>query len=98
MLPKPERTPSRLPAKIFERAKAAGLHTNTHSQATIDSTGLENHFVSRHFIMRQKGRTKRYGKWTKLTIVCENSNHLIAAASAGTGPGTDCRYLPQAVK
>jgi hypothetical protein len=84
-------------ARIFDRAKTAGLQTNVHNQATIDSTGLENHFVSRHFIMRQKGRTKRYRKWTKLTIVCENNNHLIAAASVGTGPGTDCRYLPEAV-
>jgi hypothetical protein len=88
----------RLLAKIFDRAKAVGLNNKARSHAAIDSTGLENHFVSRHFIMRQKGRTKRYRRWTKLTIVCENASHLVAAASVGTGPGTDCRYLPEAVR
>jgi hypothetical protein len=88
----------RLLAKIFDKTRAIGLTDKTDDHATIDSTGLENHFVSRHFIMRQGSRSKRYRKWTKLTIVCQNENHLIAAASVGTGPSTDCHYLAQTVK
>ena len=88
----------RLLAKIFDSARAIGLSAQTASAASIDSSGLENHYVSRYFIMRQGRRSKRYRKWTKLTIVCQNQNHLIAAASVSIGPSTDSHYLPQTVR
>ena len=82
--------------RIFDLARHIGL-IDKHPKASIDSTGLENHFVSRHFIMRQKGRTTRYRRWTKLTIVGHNSSHLIAGASVNIGPSTDCHCLPDVV-
>jgi len=81
--------------KIFDLARAIGL-IDKQPEASIDSTGLENHFVSRHFIMRQKGRTTRYRRWTKLTIVGHNSSHLLAGASVSIGPSTDCHCLADA--
>lgn len=83
--------------EIFSDASTCGLIERL-PDASIDSTGLENHFVSRHFIMRQGKRTSRYRKWTKLTIVCHNKSHLIAAAVVSSGPSADCPYLPPAVR
>ena len=85
-------------AKIFDDARATGLINQQDNHACIDSTGMEDHFVSRHFIMRQTGRTKRYRRWTKLTIVCHSKTHLIAGALVGKGPSTDCHNLAPAVE
>ena len=81
---------------IFADARAYKL-INESSEASIDSTGLESRFVSRHFLMRQGKRTQRYRKWTKLTVVCDNASHLIAGAVVSVGPSNDCPYLPEAV-
>jgi len=72
--------------------KADGSHV-----CSIDSTGMENHYVSSHFLKRQGRRTAKYRKWTKLTVVCENKSHLIASAVVSMGPSTDCQYLKPAV-
>ena len=100
--PKGTATPSKkgawdsLLTSIFSIAKADGL-IEDRLDASIDSTGLESHFVSRHFLMRQGSRTHRYRNWTKLTIVCHNASHLIAASIVSTGPSNDCPYLASAV-
>lgn len=47
--------------------------------------------------MRQGKRTQRYRRWTKLTIVCHNASHLIAASIVSNGPSNDCPYLIPAV-
>lgn len=83
-------------AVIFSDARAYGLIDKL-PQASIDSTGLENHFFSRYFLIRQGKRTRRYRRWTKLTVVCHNASHLIAGVVVSIGPGTDSPYLPQAV-
>jgi transposase len=85
-------------AKIFDNARASGLISQQDSHACIDSTGLEDHFVSRHFIMCQNRRCRRYRRWTKLTIVCHSKTHLIAGALVGKGPSTDCHNLVPAVE
>jgi hypothetical protein len=85
-------------AAIFDYArdcrliKATGPHV-----CSIDSTGMENHYVSRHFLQRKGRRTAKYRRWTKLTAVCENQSYLIASAIVSTGPSTDCHYLRPAV-
>jgi hypothetical protein len=79
-------------AKQSRLIKSAGSHT-----CCIDSTGMENHYVSRHFLKRQGRRTTKYRPWTKLTAVCENRSHLIVSAVVSTGPSTDCHYLEPAV-
>jgi hypothetical protein len=87
----------RLQAAIFAYAKAAGL-IKPATEASIDSTGLESRFVSRHFLIRQGKRTHRYRKWTKLTIVADNASHLIAGAGVSIGPSNDSPLLPNAVR
>lgn len=86
-------------ATIFDAARDGGLIKASGSHiCSIDSTGLENHYVSRHFLQRKGRRTETYRKWTKLTAVCENRSHLIASALVSTGPCTDCQDLKPAVE
>jgi len=85
--------------KIFDQARSCGLIRPSPSHTCcIDSTGLENHYVSRHFLKRQGRKTRKYRRWTKLTVVCENKSYLIASAVVSSGPGTDCHYLEPAVR
>ena len=86
----------RLQTVIFRIASGIGL-TQEPAEVSIDSTGLESHFVSRHFLMRQGKRTRQYRRWTKLTIVCENNGHLIAGATVSKGPNNDAPFLPETV-
>jgi len=85
-------------AAIFDYAKSCCLIKSSGSHiCSIDSTGMENHYVSRHFLKRKGRRTAKYRLWTKLTVVCENQSHLLASAVVSTGPSTDCHYLKPAV-
>jgi len=85
-------------AAIFDHAKSCRLIKSNGSHiCSIDSTGMENHYVSRHFLQRKGRRTEKYRRWTKLTVVCENQSHLLASAVVSTGPSTDCHYLKPAV-
>ena len=60
----------------------------------MDSTGLESHHVSRHFLHRT-GRQKRHRRWPKLTLVVDNLTHLIASVVVGLGPKNDSPdFLP----
>jgi transposase len=84
---------------IFDHARDCRLIKTIGSHiCTIDSTGVENNYVSRHFLRRIGRRTAKYRKWTKLTIVCENQSYLIASALVSVGPSTDCHYLKPAVE
>ena len=86
-------------AAIFDYARDCRLIKTSGSHiCSIDSTGMENHYVSRHFLRRKGRRTAQYRRWTKLTVVCENQSHLIASAVISTGPSTDCHYLKPAVQ
>ncbi|HUN82559.1 MAG TPA: transposase [Phycisphaerae bacterium] len=58
-------------------------------EASVDATGLESHHVSRHFLARIRGRTKRYRRYPKLTAVIHHHSHLIVSALARQGPGND---------
>ena len=87
----------RIQAVIFKYATKVGLIQEP-TEASIDSTGLESHLVSRHFLVRQGKRTRKYRRWTKLTIVCEHNNHLIVGASVSVGPNNDAPWLPKTVR
>jgi len=82
---------------MFAEAEAQGL-IDEFPEASIDSTGLESSFVSRHFLMRQGKRTQKYRKWTKLTVVCHHQSHLIAGALVSVGPSNDNPYLSAVVR
>jgi len=85
-------------AAIFDYAKSCRLIKSSGSHiCSIDSTGMENHYVSRHFLKRKGRRTAKYRRWTKLTVVCENQSYLLASAVVSIGPSTDCHYLKPAV-
>lgn len=85
--------------KIFEQAGECGLTGQSCGHiCSADSTGLENHYVSRHFIMRQNCRTGKYRRWTKLLIVVDNDTHLIGSATVSAGPSTDCHQLQEVLE
>jgi len=91
-----KRAYDRLLGSVFDEAASCGL-IKQNCEVSIDSTGLESSFVSRHFLMRQGKRTSRYRRWTKLTIVGDNSSHLIAGATVSLGPSNDSPYLAPTV-
>lgn len=66
-------------------------------ESSIDSTGLQSSYVSRHFLMRCGKRTSRYQRWTKLTVVAHNASHLIAGSTVSIGPSNDNPSLAPAV-
>jgi hypothetical protein len=71
-------------------AHATGL-IEAKPEASIDSTGLEATMRSAHYARRLRDGARRYRvpKFPKLTIVCHNQSHLIAAALATVGPSYD---------
>jgi hypothetical protein len=67
--------------------------------AAIDSTGLEVGYTSYYFVRRRhvKGlsayRTMLYGRYPKLTVICNCRNHLILAVKTTRGPSPDMATL-----
>lgn len=91
-----KRAYDRVLTSVFQQAKRCGL-IDDKPEVSIDSTGLESSYVSRHFLMRAGKRTSRYRRWTKLTVVGHSVSHLIAGATVSTGPSNDCPYFAQTV-
>lgn len=80
---------------IFQRVARAGLLPDKPA-GSIDSTGLESHYVSRYFLKR-RSRLKQYRPWIKVTLVCEHSTHLVAAAVVNLAPTNDAAHFCDAV-
>ena len=80
---------------VFERATEGGLSAD--GAASLDATGLESRHISRHFLARS-GRMKRYRRYPKLTILCQNATHLIAGVSVRAGPCNDSPDLGPVVR
>ena len=78
----------RLLTAVFSIAKQCSL-IDEYPEASVDATGLESHHVSRHFLARIRGRTKRYRRYPKLTAVIHHHSHLIVSALAQQGPTND---------
>jgi len=53
--------------------------------------------ISRHFL-RRSGRMKRYRRYPKLTILCQNATHLIAGVAVRAGPCNDSPDLAPVVR
>lgn len=81
---------------VFDRANSSGL-TSDQNDVSIDSTGLESHHVSRHFLHRQQ-RNKQYTQCPKLTAVCDNETHLIAGIDLGLAPSADASSFEPAMR
>jgi transposase len=67
------------------------LRHNRPRTGIIDSTGLETHHSSQHYVYRVKKRFKRklYACWPKLSILCDQETHLIASAVVTLGSSPD---------
>ncbi len=76
----------------FGRAKKLGL-MDENPHVSVDATGLESHYVSRHFLARRRRgrprRTRQHQPWTKLTCVVHHASHLIAGLVIERGPCND---------
>jgi transposase len=68
------------------------------SEASIDSSGMESHHVSRYFVHRKGSRQDWYRPWLKLTIVILNQLHLILAALVDSGPSNDAPQFDPAIR
>jgi len=86
----------KLLAAIFEQVRAIGI-LNEHPEGAIDSTGLETHHISYHFVSCTKRPSYFRRTWPKITIVCDTQTHLIASCIVTRGPGYDFGLFEEAV-
>jgi hypothetical protein len=71
--------------------------------AAVDGTGLESRHVSRYYVRRKaKGgsgtQETAYSRYPKVVLVTDCSTHLVLAAIAGRGPGSDLVQFKAAIK
>ena len=59
------------------------------SEVAIDSTGLETHHISSHFVKCSKRPSYFRRTWPKITVVCDTRTHLIASCIVTRGPSYD---------
>ena len=94
----------KLLAAIFSNARTIGM-LEEESEAAIDSTGLETHHISCHFVKCSKRPSYFRRTWPKITVVCDTQTHLIASCIVTRGPSYDyglfqeplsraCKQLP----
>lgn len=81
---------------IFEQCFAMNLLDKA-PEGAIDSTGLETHHISSHFINCTKRPSYFRRKWPKITVVCDTATHLIASCIVTRGPSYDFDLFQQAV-
>jgi hypothetical protein len=86
----------KLLASIFKFAKDIGLLNET-PEAAIDSTGLEAHHISIHFVNCTKRPSFFRRTWPKMTIICDTDTHLIASCIVTRGPAYDCPLFEKAL-
>ena len=71
--------------------------------AAVDGTGLESRHVSRYYVKRKaKGgagtQETTYSKYPKAVLVTDCGTHMVLAAIAGRGPGSDLVQFKAAIK
>ena len=75
-------------AGIFSKAQALGM-LQEEAEGAIDSTGLETHHISSHFVKCRKRPSYFRRTWPKITVVCDTRTHLIASCIVTRGPSYD---------
>ena len=83
--------------QTIERCRQRGLISQP-PEASIDSSGMESHYVSRYFVHRKGSRQHAYRPWLKLTWVVLNPLHLILATQVARGPSNDAPQFDPAVR
>jgi hypothetical protein len=83
-------------ASIFKLAKEIGL-IKEQPEAAIDSTGLETHHISSHFVACTKRPSYFRRKWPKVTVICDTETHLIGSCIITGGPGYDFPLFEKAL-
>lgn len=68
------------------------------SEAAIDSTGLEAHHISYHFVNCTKRPPYFRRTWPKITVVCDTQTHLIASCIVTRGPSYDFGLFEEAIR
>jgi len=67
-------------------------------QAALDATGLESHYTSRYFLLRQKhGKTRRQKQYTTYplaSLLCDCASYLVLALATVRGPRSVVRQVP----
>jgi len=86
----------RLLNSIFKLAANIGLLDKA-SEAAIDSTGLETHHISRHFVNCTKRPSYYRRRWPKITAICDTKTHLIASCIVTRGPSYDFPLFEKAL-
>ena len=86
----------KLLAAIFNQVYAIGMLNET-PEAAIDSTGLETHHISHHFVNCTKRPSYFRRIWPKITVVCDTHTHLIASCIVTRGPSYDYDLFADAV-
>jgi len=86
----------KLLASIFEQSSAIGMLNET-PEGAIDSTGLETHHISYHFVNCTKRPSYFRRTWPKITVVCDTQTHLIASCIVTRGPSYDFGLFEDAV-
>jgi hypothetical protein len=86
----------KLLATIFNQVFAIGMLNET-PEAAIDSTGLETHHISHHFVNCTKRPSYFRRIWPKITVVCDTHTHLIASCIVTRGPSYDYDLFAEAV-
>ena len=81
---------------IFKLAKNIGLLSES-PEAAIDSTGLETHHISRHFVHCTKRPSYFRRTWPKMTVICDTGTHLIASCIVTRGPAYDFPLFEKAL-
>jgi hypothetical protein len=87
----------KLLASIFQQSLAIGILNET-SVGAIDSTGLETHHISSHFISCTRRPSYYRRTWPKMTAVCDIQTHLIASCIVTRGPGYDFYLFEEAIR
>jgi transposase len=81
---------------IFKLARDIGLLSEA-PEAAIDSTGLETHHISRHFVNCTKRPSYFRRTWPKMTVICDTDTHLIAGCIVTRGPSYDFSLFEKAL-
>ena len=88
---------------VLERALRDKVRKRRVPLAAVDGTGMESRHVSRYYVKR-RSRTGNdtqettYSKYPKVVLVTDCQSHLVLAAVAGRGPGSDLQQFEAAVK